>query len=136
MIKGRCFEGVHFEQQEVEGSSSRVPLHRLSLLLARSRESCFVDCSFGDRERELGCLFQGCDPREASFLRCEISPCRTFGRSQCLGWRCADCQAMGINFAHASFANRITAKCHFAKPTSPATTSSYANFGKLPAGAV
>ena len=34
-----------------------------------------------------------------------------------------DCRAIGINFAHASFANRITAKASSAKPTSPATTS-------------
>ena len=52
-----------------------------------------------------------------------ISPLADFGRSQCLGLEMRDCQAMGINFAHASFANRITAKAISARPTSPATTS-------------
>ena len=135
MIKGRCFEGVHFEQQEVEGSSSRVPLHRLSLLLARSRESRFVDCSFYDRERELGCLFQGCDLREASFLRCDLT-LADFGRSQCLGLEMRDCQAMGINFAHASFANRITAKKLLLRSPPHRQQLQLRQLRKLPAGAV
>jgi fluoroquinolone resistance protein len=61
MIKGKCFEGKRFEQQEVEGEQFAdcrfIDCNFSWLDLSESR---FVDCSFYERERELGCSLQGC----------------------------------------------------------------------------
>ncbi len=97
MIKDKCFEGVRFEQQDLEGEQFQgcrfIGCNFSWLDLAECR---FVDCSFYDRERELSCLLQGCDLREASFLRCDLTMADC-SQSQCLGLELRDCQALGIN---------------------------------------
>ncbi|CAJ1773622.1 Pentapeptide repeat protein [Aeromonas salmonicida] len=128
MIKGKCFEGKRFEQQDVEEEQFDgcrfVDCNFSWLDLSESR---FVDCTFYERERELGCQLQGCDLREASFLRCDLT-LADLSRSQCLGLEMRDCQAMGINFAHASFANQITVKSYFCEAHLTGNNFSYANF--------
>ena len=128
MIKGKCFEGKRFEQQEVEGEQfSECRFIDCNFSWLDLSDSRFVDCSFYDRESERGCLLQGCDLREASFLRCDLT-LADCSRSQCLGLEMRDCQAMGINFAHASFANQITVKSYFCEAHLTGNNFSYANF--------
>ena len=128
MIKGKCFERKRFEQQEVEGQSfSECRFVGCNFSWLDLAECRFVDCSFYERERELGCQLQGCDLREASFLRWDLT-LADFSRSQCLGLEMRDCQAMGINFAHASFANQITVKSYFCEAHLTGNNFSYANF--------
>ena len=128
MIKDKCFEGVRFEQQDLAGEQFQgcrfigCNFSRLDL-----GESRFVDCSFYDRESEQNCLLQGCNLREASFLRCDLTMA-DFSHSQCLGLELRDCQAMGINFSRASFANQITVKSYFCEAHLPGNNFSYANF--------
>lgn len=90
-------------------------------------ECRFVDCSFYDRESEQSCLLQGCDLREASFLRCDLTMADC-SQSQCLGLELRDCQALGINFSRASFANQITVKSYFCEAHLTGNNFSYANF--------
>ena len=52
------------------------------------------------------------------------------------GLEMRDCRAMGINFAHASFANRITAKSYFCEGPLTGNNFQLRQLRKLPAGAV
>ena len=112
MVKGKTFQGHRFEADEVEGEQFE---HCVFLGCNFSwldlRECRFVECRFYDRETEQYCQLQGCDLREASFLRCDLT-LADLSRSQCLGLAMRDCQAVGINLAQASFANQITPKSY------------------------
>lgn len=128
MIRGKHFEGVRFEQQDVEGEHfSECHFIGCDFSWLDLGECRFVDCCFYDRERELGCQLQGCYLREASFLRCDLT-LADVSRSQCLGLEMRDCQAMGINFGHASFANQITARSYFCEAHLTGNNFSYASF--------
>ena len=69
MIRGKQFVDVRFEQQDVEGEQfSECRFIGCNFSWLDLGDSRFIDCSFYDRESERGCLLQGCDLREASFL--------------------------------------------------------------------
>ncbi|KRV63138.1 fluoroquinolone resistance protein [Aeromonas veronii] len=128
MVKGKQFAQVRFTQDEVEGEHfSGCRFIGCDFSWLDLGESRFVDCSFYERESEQSCLMQGCDLREASFLRCDLTMVDC-SRSQCLGLELRDCQAVGINFAHASFANRITTKSYFCEAHLTGNNFSYASF--------
>ncbi|MGY4026924.1 Qnr family pentapeptide repeat protein [Aeromonas rivuli] len=127
MVKGKTFQGHRFAADEVEGEQFE---HCLFLGCNFSwldlRECRFVECRFYDRETEQHCLLQGCDLREASFLRCDLT-LADLSRSQCLGLEMRDCQAVGINLAQASFANQITPKSYFCEAYLTGNNFSFAN---------
>ncbi|MFQ1826984.1 pentapeptide repeat-containing protein [Aeromonas veronii] len=99
MIRGKQFVDVRFEQQDVEGEQfSECRFIGCNFSWLDQSDSRFIDCSFYDRESERGSLLQGCDLREASFLRCDLTMADC-SRSLCLGLdlRRVDLQGVQIN---------------------------------------
>ena len=128
MIKHKQFIAQRFEQQQIESDIfSHCQFIGCDFSWLDLREVQFVDCSFYDRATEQHCLFQGCDLRESSFIRCDLTmaDCR---RSQCLGLAIRDSQGMGANFSQASFANQITQKHYFCQAYLTGNNFSYASF--------
>ena len=127
MVRDKTFRQHRFEADEVAGQQfERCLFLACDFSWLDLRECRFVDCRFYDREEELTCQLQGCDLREASFLRCDLT-LANLSRSECLGLEMRDCQAMGIDLSQASFANRITPSSYFCEAYLTGNNFSFAN---------
>ncbi|WP_136477039.1 Qnr family pentapeptide repeat protein [Pseudomonas sp. DG56-2] len=93
-------------------------------------ETQFIDCSFYDRDRQIGCNFRSAKLKGASFKRCDLSVC-VFNFASALGLEISECKAQGADFSSASFMNVISNKSWFCSAYINKSNLAYANFSKV-----
>ncbi len=93
-------------------------------------ETHFIDCSFYDPDRQVGCNFRSAKLKGASFKRCDLTVC-IFNFASALGLEISECKAQGADFSSASFMNVISNKSWFCNAYINKSNLAYANFSKV-----